>query len=234
VIDVSRETDIERLRQVAQLLLAENDRLHRRLQALVAQLGQATGQEAERLRLELALLHEQLQPRNQTLFGTSCEKRTKDRSQSSPPEPRTPQTGHGPTEQPNFPVEEEVFELDEADRACPKCGGALSELDGQFEEFEVIDVVERSFRVVREKRQKYVCECGECVETALGSKKPIAGGRYSLSFAVTVARDKYLDHVPLARQVGQMGRLGLTSGSEWTGGPRLRARAASGSHWVYS
>jgi transposase len=215
VIDVSRETDIERLRQVAQLLLAENDRLHRRLQALVAQLGQATGKEAERLQLELALLHEQLQQRNQTLFGTSSEKRKKNhRDESTSSEARPPQTGHGPTEQPNLPIEEVVFELDEADRACPKCGGALSELDGQFEESEVVDVVERSFRVVLEKRQKYVCECGECVETALGSTKPVPGGRYSLAFAATVAGDKYLDHVPLARQVRQMARLGLTVQSQ--------------------
>lgn len=209
MIDVSRETDIERLRQVTQLLLAENDRLHRRLQTLVDELGKATGRDAERLQLELALLREQLQQRNQTIFGASSEKRAKERDESTPSEPRKPQTGHGPTEQPKLPVVEEVFELDEADRACPKCGGALSELDGQFEESEVIDVVERSFRVVREKRQKYVCECGECVETALGSTKPVPGGRYSLPFAVTVAGDKYLDHVPLARQVRQMARLGL-------------------------
>jgi transposase len=215
VIDVSRETDIERLRQVAQLLLAENDRLHRRLQALVAQLGQATGREAERLQLELALLREQLQQRNQTLFGTSSEKKhAKDRSEPSPSEPHKPQTGHGPTEQPALPVEEAVFELDEADCACPKCGGVLSPMVGQFEESEVVDVVERSFRVVREKRQKYVCACGECVETALGTAKPVAGGRYSLGFAATVAGDKFEDHVPLARQVRQMKRQGLEVSSQ--------------------
>ena len=45
-----------------------------------------------------------------------------------------------------------------------------------------IDVVERSFRLVRHKRQKYTCRRGECVETALGPPKLIAGGRYSVGF----------------------------------------------------
>ena len=88
---------------------------------------------------------------------------------------------------------------------------------GQFEEADVADVVSREFRIKREKRQKYVCSCGECIETALGSDKPIPGGRYSLAFAATVARDKYEDHAPLARQVKQMARLGLavTSQTLW-------------------
>jgi len=71
VIDVSTETDIERLRQVAQLLQAENDRLHRRLVKLAQELSRAKGEDAERLQLELQLLQEQLRRRNQALFGAS-------------------------------------------------------------------------------------------------------------------------------------------------------------------
>jgi hypothetical protein len=41
-----------------------------------------------------------------------------------------------------------VHVLDEADTACPKCGGELAPWDGHFEEAEEIDVVERSFRIV--------------------------------------------------------------------------------------
>jgi len=212
VIDVSTETDIERLRQVAQLLEAENDRLHARLQSLTKELAEAKGTEAERLQLELDLLREQLHQRNQALFGTSSEKRR--RSAETPPKAPAPQRGHGPTPQPTLPVEEVIFELDEADQMCPKCGGALTEMAGQFEESEVVDVVEREFKLVREKRQKYACGCGECIETALGSTKPVAGGRYSLAFATTVAADKYEDHAPLARQVRQMARVGLQVSSQ--------------------
>lgn len=217
MIDVSKETDIERLRQVAKLLLAENDRLHRRLQALVAKLAKASGDEAAQLQLELDQLREQLAQRNQALFGTSSEKRGGEKTKRADDDGRPPKTGHGPTPQPELPVVEQVCELDEADRACPKCGGALSEMVGQFETAEMVDVVERSFRLVKEKRQKYVCACGECVETALGTPKPVAGGRYSLAFAATVASDKFEDHVPLARQQRQMKRQGLdvTSQALW-------------------
>ncbi len=217
MIDVSKETDIERLRQVAQLLMAENDRLHRRLQGLVQQLAQATGEEADQLQLELDQLREQLAQRNQALFGTSSEKRGQGQPGPGEAATRAPQKGHGPTPQPELPVVEQVCELDDADRACPKCGGTLSEMVGQFETADVVDVVARSFHIVREKRQKYVCACGECVETALGTPRPVAGGRYSLGFAASVASDKFEDHVPLARQVRQMKRQGLevTSQTLW-------------------
>jgi transposase len=80
---------------------------------------------------------------------------------------------------------------------------------GHFEEADEIDVVERSFRVVRHKRQKYRCRCGAGIETALGPDKLVAGGRYSIDFAVDVAIAKYADHMPLERQVRQMARDGL-------------------------
>jgi transposase len=79
----------------------------------------------------------------------------------------------------------------------------------QFEEADEIDVVERSFRVVRHKRQKYRCRCGAGIETALGPDKLVAGGRYSIDFAVDVAIAKFADHLPLERQVRQMARDGL-------------------------
>jgi len=55
-----------------------------------------------------------------------------------------------------------------------------------------------------------ICRCGGCVDTALGSPKLTTGGRYSIAFAVGVALAKYADHLPLARQVKQMARAGLT------------------------
>ncbi|HUK62171.1 MAG TPA: IS66 family transposase, partial [Dongiaceae bacterium] len=92
---------------------------------------------------------------------------------------------------------------------CPQCGGRLEPWTDQYEEAEEIDVVERSFRLVRHRRQKYRCRCGECITTAPGPAKLVPGGRYSVDFAVAVAVAKYLDHLPLARQVRQMARVGL-------------------------
>src|SRR5690606_723065 len=56
-----------------------------------------------------------------------------------------------------------------------------------------------------------------CVETALGPERAVPGGRYSLDFAVKVAIDKYLDHIPLARQERILRRHGLvvTSQTLW-------------------
>jgi transposase len=73
----------------------------------------------------------------------------------------------------------------------------------------MIDLVEVSYRVVRVQQQKYVCKCGGCVETAPGPERVIPGGRYSLDFAIKVAIDKYLDHIPLARQERMLRRNGL-------------------------
>ena len=93
---------------------------------------------------------------------------------------------------------------------CPQCGGTLAPWQNQYEEADEVDVIERTFRIVRHRRQKYRCGCGGCVVTAPGPAKLVAGGRYSVEFAVAVAVAKYLDHLPLARQVRQMARVGLT------------------------
>lgn len=204
------EGDVERLRQVALLLQAENDRLHRRLAQLLTENAQLRGEDGADLQLEITLLQEQLAARTRALFAPSSEKRpsaqhetcTAADESSAPP-------GHGPKEQSQLPIVEKVHTLDEADKTCPKCGGDLCQWQGQFEQSEEIDVVERSFRLVRHKRQKYRCSCGESIETALGPAKLIAGGRYSIDFAVEVGIAKYADHLPLARQTRQMARQGL-------------------------
>jgi len=119
------------------------------------------------------------------------------------------QPGHGPRPQPRLEEREEVFELDDADRVCTSCGGHLDEWEGQDEISTEIDVEVRVF--VRKKiiKRKYRCKCGNCIETALGPEKEIPGGRYSLAFAIEVAHDKYVNHMPLERQARGMRRLGL-------------------------
>jgi transposase len=216
VIRIETENDPERLRQVALLLRTENDRLHQRLLQLTDELARARGEDAiAALQMELAFLKEQLEARNRELFGPSSEKRsgTNDGATANGGG-KAARRGHGPREQLALPVIEQVHTLDEPDRTCPSCGGELREMKGQYEESEEIDVVERSFRIVRHRRQKYTCQCGECVETALGPQKLIPGGRYSVDFAVAVAIAKYCDHLPLARQVKQMARAGLTVDSQ--------------------
>ena len=109
------------------------------------------------------------------------------------------------------PSSSRFFEFDAADKTCPSCGGTLAPMKGQFETSEMIDVVEVSYRVVQRQQQKYACKCGGCVETAPGPERAMPGGRYSLDFAIKVAIDKYLDHIPLARQERILRRHGLPS-----------------------
>lgn len=214
MVRIETEQDIERLRQVALLQQSELHRLSKRLVALTTALAEARGEDAIlALQQELAFLKEEMAAHQRDAFGASSEKRPGARNGTDPSE-TTERAGHGPRPQPDLPGVDVVHTLDEADRTCPKCGGNLDEWTGQFEDSEEIDVVERSYRVVRHRRQKYTCRCGECVETALGPRKLMAGGRYSVDFAVSVAVAKYADHLPLARQVKQMARSGLVVDSQ--------------------
>jgi transposase len=81
----------------------------------------------------------------------------------------------------------------------------------------MIDVVELKYQVVEVERKKYVCSCGGTVETAPGPARAVEGGRYSLRFAIEVAFDKYVAHLPLERQARLMAHHGLnvTSQSLW-------------------
>jgi transposase len=205
---LATETDLERLRQMALLLEAENARLHRRLVELTRALATATGAAHAQLELELQRLQEQLAARTRALFGPSSERRGEGGRDDAPRAP-APRRGHGPRAQAALPLVEVVHTRPDAAAPCPECGGTLEAWKDQYEEAEEIDVVERSFRIVRHRRQKYRCRCGACVVTAPGPAKLVAGGRYSVDFAVAVAVAKYLDHLPLARQVRQMARVGL-------------------------
>jgi transposase len=201
--------DGDQLRQAAKLLERENERLVRQVLELKQKLASAEGKDGEQLEL-LAELERQLALRNQKLFGRSSEKRgTAKATDASAPQP-----GHGPREQAKLAIIEREHVLDEPDHVCPSCGGQLEEMDGQFEESDEVDVLERQFVLVRHKRKKYRCSCGSCVETAPAPEKLIAGGRYSVDFAVTVAIAKYADHLPLERQVRMMKRQGLVVDSQ--------------------
>ena len=87
----------------------------------------------------------------------------------------------------------------------------------QAERSEMIDLIDIKYQVVEVERRKYVCGCGSAVETAPGPERAVDGGRYSLRFGVKVSFDKYLNHLPLERQVRMMGQHGLvvTSQTLW-------------------
>jgi transposase len=203
------DLDEAQVRQAAKLLERENERLIRRVLELQQKLSLANGQGIEQSQMLLELEH-LLAQREKAIFGDSSEKRSKPKHAAT----QKPQSGHGPREQAELAHVEREYELDEADKVCTSCGGALVEMVGQFEESEEVDVLERQFVMVRHKRRKYRCSCGGCIETAIGPDKLIAGGRYSIDFAVSVAVAKYADHLPLERQVRVMKRQGLVVDSQ--------------------
>ena len=205
---LEREQDIEELRRVALALYTQQLQLLEQLKQKCEKLAFYTGNKEE-LQQTLAQLAE----------VTAAAKKTEEalnRPTSKKPERAKPKQS-GPTEQIDLPHVPQVFEMDPADRACPSCGGELRPMTGQFETSEMIDVVEVQYRVVQVQQQKYVCRCGGCVETAPGPDRALAGSRYSLAFAIKVVLDKYLDHIPLERQVRILGRHGLviTSQTLW-------------------
>ena len=205
-------SDIETVRKAALLLEAENQKLAREVAKLRREVHELRGGDPEQLALQLAGLEGQLATLRQKIFGESSEKRPRDKTKNE--EAKEPQRGHGPKAQPKLAIIEQVHVADEADKMCGACGGHLDAWNGQFEESEEIDVIERRFVITKHKRQKYRCRCGQCIETALGPVKLFPGARYSPKFAITVAVDKYTDHMPLERQVRAMARDGLDVDSQ--------------------
>src|SRR5262245_23072424 len=205
--------DPEMLRQVAVLLERENTKLHARLHELAHELARLRGEVPLTLQHELTFLQELLAQRERALFGASSEQRP--RAEPPPAPSQAPHRGHGPTAQPQLPTVAQVHALADGDRACPQCGGTLREMPGQTEDSEEITVIERQFVLVQHRRQKYRCACNGCVATAPGpvrltTQPDTRGHRYAPAFAVEVAIDKYLDHLPLERQARRMRREGLT------------------------
>ena len=138
---------------------------------------------------------------------------------AEPPSAPAPRRGHGPTAQPKLPIVEVVHELADAARTCAQCGGTLTEMKHQTEDADEIDVIERRFVIVKHQRKKYRCACNGCIATApapprLATKPDVRGQRYSPAFAVEIAINKYLDHLPLERQARVMAREGLTIESQ--------------------
>src|SRR6059036_2082332 len=210
---IERITDTDTLKKVAVLLDRENRHLHGRIQALAAENDRLKKRTAVTLQRELDALKELLAQRDQVIFGEKTEKRSRP-GDGTPASEKAPRRGHGPRVQPTLPILDIIHELDEADLTCPQCGGDLLEMKGQTEDSEEVTVVERRFAILKHQRKKYRCACNGCIDTAPGPVKLQPGSRYPTAFAVEVAVNKYLDHLPLERQARIMRREGLSIDSQ--------------------
>ncbi len=213
MLEISAIKDKDTLKAVAELLMKENERLNKRIEALEKELAGLSQQPQSQIaQQELDYVKDLLRQREQELFGASSERR-KDSAPSPPAdevatEPKPKRKGHGSTPQPKLRQVEVSHELPE-EQQCKACGGHLSEMGEASVDSEEIDIVAKEFVLLVHRRQKYSCACGETVEVAPGPLKLIPGGRYSLAFTIDVGVGKYLDHMPLARQVRAFARHGL-------------------------
>ena len=209
-LNLQTESNPERLRHVARVLEAQMAHLLRVLADQSRQLETLTGHPV----LQLAL--EELNEVQPGVTDTPADQ-DGDAQSEKPAKEKPKRPGHGPKPQPLLEKVTRRYEHDSADMTCPQCGDPLKAFEGQYETSEMIDVIDVTYQLVTVERQKYICNCGACVETAPGPDRAVDGGRYSLEVAVKVALDKYLYHLPLERQVRVMAEHGLdvTSQTLW-------------------
>jgi transposase len=205
-------TDVTTLQQVASHLEKTTIRQSKEIARLRAEVCRLRGRDVDP-QMEIDLLKEQLAAMQRMVFAESSERRPSDR-QANEDKPKKVRRGHGPKSQPDLPVEEVTHTLAEEDRSCPICGEQMVEMGEKAEESEEITVVGVEYKILKHRRQVYRCQCSGHAKTAPGPARLIPGGRYSIDFAVHVAENKYLDHLPLERQARAMGRAGLDVGSQ--------------------
>lgn len=194
--ELEREQDVEHLRRIALAQHAQIEQLIAALARKCKELETFKGSKDE-LQQTLALID-----------SLTKQQKTIEKQVVKPKEPK-PRAKTGQTDQKRLPIVEKVCTLADAEQICDACGGDLHAMVGQFEESELIDVIEVEYRVLAVKRQKYTCRCGGCIKTAPGPERAVDGGRYSLDVAIKIIIDKYLYHLPLARQTRIMAQHGL-------------------------
>ena len=196
-----------------ELLEGEVQTLHKKLLAARRELALVRGGDPQQALDELLAELERMEKLRVQQEKERLEQQQDTKESPQPKESRPPK-GHGPREQPNLAVIEEISELDLDACPCPQCGGRLEPMGEQCEEAEEITILERQYVKKVLKRRKYRCRCNGHIQTAPGIVCLIPSGRYSLDFAIHVAVAKYLDHLPLERQRRIMARGGLEISSQ--------------------
>lgn len=218
---LERETDVEILREYIRLLedYAKNAKQETQLLR-----EKYEAQEQRGLNIE-----EDLKVLRRKLWRRSSEKRQKpkDRERDQENFDLTLQT------QTPFPAPREneldiekrdlVFELsaEELEAESKRRGlnspsaSQWSEIEGLFDKKKRIHIIERQYieETLKLKKYKLAPEYNdsdkEVIIAAKGPEELLPGSSYSIDFSVSVASDKYVSHMPLARQTKEMASLGL-------------------------
>jgi transposase len=196
-------TDVASLQELVRQLLAEV----RRLREGNAQMRQDNEQLRHRLdqalRLHFGQRSERSRPRRARVPRDQA---VRDEAASRP--------GHGRQSLPeHLPRERVEYDLAEADKPCPCCGGPRVCIGEQVSE--QLDYRPASFFVVQHARKTYACRCcdgpSERRFTIVGPAVvgPIPKGLPGPGLLAHLLTCKYADHLPLHRQVGIVARSGI-------------------------
>src|SRR3954447_4881531 len=214
--------EVLQLRQEVDELRRENAELRQQVGYWKAMHARAVHR-AELLEAEI----EQLRGENRTLqdqlFGRKSERASsQDRSNrlegeedpapSSPPKRGQRKDWPGPTRRDYspLPVVEELRELPEQQRVCPRCGTALTPSD--TEDSEQIEIEVRAYRRrIRRRRYQRPCTCSNCPRTVTAPPAPklIPKGLLGTSVWVEILLDKFASHRPTERLLARWRSLGL-------------------------
>ena len=115
------------------------------------------------------------------------------------------------------PSEKEILKLPEEELQCKCCGGEFREVEGKYTSQDIIRTERLLHKMKRWEKQHYRCQCSRTKVAKGPEYQLIENGRYDISFAIQISVDKYLDHLPLARQARAMMRDGfkVTSQTLW-------------------
>ena len=119
--------------------------------------------------------------------------------------------GHGRGSLEGLEVREEVADLPEAERQCPRCGRRLDPFPGT-DDAQVVEVETRVWRrVIRRRRYHPRCGCGVLpgIVTAPAPARLIPRGKLGISMWVKVILDKYLYGRPSHRLLQELAGQGL-------------------------
>jgi transposase len=215
--------EVAELRQEVGHLRRENLGLRQQVGYWKAQHARAVHR-AEHLEAEVEQLRGENRRLQDELFGRKSEKSsTRDRSNHLEGEndeqklsashkrgQRKDRPGPPRRDYSHLPVIEDLRELPEDRRVCPRCGAALSPSDS--EDSEQIEIEVRPYRrLIRRRRYRRTCTCSNCPRTFTAAPAPklIPKGLLGVSVWVEVLIDKFSSHRPTERLLDHWRLLGL-------------------------